>query len=1117
MKQWFAALEDSPAEGQHETRRSRRALVFGMALAVVLPLLALALLVHDLDSQQEQAARRSQLLTSAVERQMLERMELLSHEMGMRAAQSGHHAAADPAQAGDMPGLGVPLREVTVQRGGPSTGAGVDRAGALPGLRVGPPQQREGRWVVPVRRDIASGIAITGELDASWLAGLVHGYELRRDELLNLVHEDGLMVARSTDHASHIGRELSGSPLFDPDKREQAQGRYVGASVVDGVRRQFVFRRVAGTGLIVVASAPQRVILLPWYGFAAVVLGLSLLMGGLWAWLLGLLARSQSRQDALVGRLGQAEAQYRFLFEHNPLPMLVYDHDSLHMLAVNQTAVEKYGYTREEFLQLTVLDIRPPEEREQADGFLRNPSTHDDGRPWRHLLKDGREILVNNVGVDIDFRGRRACLVLIRDITQQLEAEAEQQRSEERFQLIARATSDAIWDLDPRTDSLWWSDSFYTTFGFDRDEMPSTLEAWAELVHVDDRERVSASLDAAIAGDASEWEEEYRFARVDGSHAWVIDRGYLLRDERGHATRMLGAMLDISDRHRSEADLRLLRRAVESVSNGVVITDARQPDMPMVYVNPAFEEMSGYAAAELLGRNCRLMQGDDRDQPALKDVRLALRERREAQVLLRNYRKNGELFYNEFRMSPVLDAAGILTHYVGVQTDITQRQQHEAQLAYRATHDELTGLPNRQQLLDTLQRSIALASRSEQELAVVFIDLDDFKLVNDTLGHSAGDEVLRVVAQRLQEVVRGTDTVGRFGGDEFLILLTVEVDDAGVRRMLARVAATLAAPVTIGGVLYTLTPSIGYCRYPESGSDAEQLLMRADVAMYQAKQQGRNRAVAYRPEFEKQLSQRLHLLSQLRDALRREEFVLAFQPIMAMDGRPRALEALVRWQHPERGLLLPGDFIGVCEESGLIVELGQRVLREAARHHALLVAAGLGHLRIAVNVSAAHFAHGLVGHVAAVVEQFSLPPGMLELELTESVIMASPEHAIEAMRELAAMGVSISIDDFGTGYSSLSYLKRLPIQRLKIDRSFVGDLGEDKDDEVICASIIALGHALGLTTVAEGVETAQQHEWLIARGCDELQGFLLGRPQPFEDLLRLLARHGRPGIAAPTA
>jgi diguanylate cyclase (GGDEF)-like protein/PAS domain S-box-containing protein len=797
-------------------------------------------------------------------------------------------------------------------------------------------------------------------------------------------------------------------------------------------------------------------------------------------------------------KLDDVRAQYKFLFEHNPVPMWVFDRETYCFLAANDAMLRHYGYSREEVLGMSVLDIRPACEREAMQAAARIPGPQrPQGEVWTHLRKDGSAVRMALFLHDLDFHGHPARLAAAQDVT-------ERERSEERFRLVARATSDAVYDWDVGGGTLWWSASFYSLFGHTPQEVPPTLAGWEALIHPDDRERTSASMQAAFDAGVSEWECEYRFRRGDGSWADVVDRGFLQRDALGKVVRMVGGMLDVTDRHRDQADLRLLRRAVQATENGIVIADARDPAYPVVYVNPAFEQITGYTAADISGRNCRVLQGRDTEQPGVEAIRRALAEQRETRAVLRNYRSDGRMFWNEFRLAPVRDEAGTLTHFVGVLADVTERQRYEEQLAWRATHDDLTGLPNRQLLHDRLQQGILNAERYGRGVAVVFVDLDDFKLINDSLGHSAGDAALRVIAQRLREVVRDTDTVGRFGGDEFVVVLTEQTEGDGVQMAIDRIAGALAAPVELGGVPHQLTPSIGHCRYPDDGRDAETLLRHADLAMYQAKRQGRNRAVAYRREFDGAVSQRLQLVSQLREGLQRGEFQLFFQPLWGLDGRPLGLEALVRWRHPDRGLLLPVEFIAVCEESGLIVDLGRYVMREAARHHALLVAAGLGHLRIAVNVSAAQFAHDLDREVAEVVSEYALPPGALELELTESVIMDTTDRAIETMRRIASLGVGLSLDDFGTGYSSLAYLKRLPLDRLKIDRSFVQDLGHDLDDAAICASSIGLGHLLGLRTVAEGVETEQQRDWLHTRGCDELQGFLLGRPQPFEDLLPYL-------------
>ena len=683
---------------------------------------------------------------------------------------------------------------------------------------------------------------------------------------------------------------------------------------------------------------------------------------------------------------------------------------------------------------------------------------------------------------------------------------SERQRSEERFRLVARATSDAVWDWDLVGDHTWRSDNVYPLFGYDPGEIVGSMTGWSGLLHPDDRGRVESSIRAAIDSDAEGWECEYRLRRKDGDYADVMDRGFLLRDEEGKAIRAVGGMIDITQKNRDQADLRLLRRAVESTDNGIVIAEAREADLPLVYVNPAFEEMTGYASSEVLGRNCRFLQGEDREQGELETLRRAVLEQRETRVVLRNYRKDGTLFWNELHLAPVHGEDGSVTHFVGTQTDVSHRHYYDQELAYRATHDQLSGLPNRQLVMDRLQQAILNADRYGRQAGVLFIDLDDFKLINDNLDHAAGDDALRIVAGRLRSAVRETDTVGRFGGDEFVVVLTEQTDDAGLEQVIARVSSALSAPMDLGGTIHVLTASIGWCRYPAGGQDAETLLKHADMAMYQAKRQGRNRAVAYDPGFDVTASQRLQLIAQLRDAMARSEFELAFQPLFDVAGGAVALEALVRWRHPQRGLLPPGEFIGVCEESGLIIELGRTILREAARHHSLLAAAGYPEVRIAVNVSALQFGYALEDDVAAVVKEYALPAGILELEITESVILDHPERAIEAMQTIAALGVCLSVDDFGTGYSSLAYLRRLPIHRLKIDRSFVEDLPADREAASICRSIIGLAHSLQLQTVGEGVETEAQLDWLRANGCDEVQGYLLARPMPFEEVLVRLAR-----------
>ena len=451
------------------------------------------------------------------------------------------------------------------------------------------------------------------------------------------------------------------------------------------------------------------------------------------------------------------------------------------------------------------------------------------------------------------------------------------------------------------------------------------------------------------------------------------------------------------------------------------------------------------------------------------------------------------------RLTPVLDGSGEARHFVGIVNDVTIRKRAAEEVAFRASHDALTGLANR----DCLIRDIDAAVAAGSGLAVCHLDLDRFQLVNDSLGHDVGDELLVSVSRRLEAAAGSPARVARLGGDEFGILLPLAGGEVAEARVEA-LRRAVAGAVEVRGVDLHVTPSVGYSRHPGDGDDGSALLRAAVQAGAQAKRLGRNRSVAYRHGFDSRAGERLLLVQELHRALERDEFVLAFQLQFHADGRPSGMETLVRWNHPQRGLLGPGDFMDACEDSGLILPLGRWVLQEAARHWRLLDGHGWGTLRIGVNVSALQFQEGLVEDVRALVEGFGLPAERLELELTESVLLARPAEARRAMEALNALGASLAIDDFGTGYSSLAYLKDLPLQRLKLDQSFIRDLGRDPDSEAICAAILRMARGLSLGVIAEGVETPGQHAWLRERGCDEFQGYLFARPAPFADVLERL-------------
>jgi diguanylate cyclase (GGDEF)-like protein len=463
---------------------------------------------------------------------------------------------------------------------------------------------------------------------------------------------------------------------------------------------------------------------------------------------------------------------------------------------------------------------------------------------------------------------------------------------------------------------------------------------------------------------------------------------------------------------------------------------------------------------------------------------------------------------------------------VVIVRDITERKQVEARIFHMAHHDELTGLPNRNLMHDRIEQAIRNAARDGSAVALAFVDLDGFKLVNDGLGHKAGDALLQVVSKRMGACLRRNDTLARFGGDEFVILLPGQgIDAMALTPLLEKIRVAVTEPVEVAGQAVQVSCSMGVVMYPRDGVDASTLLMNADAAMYRAKDLGSNNFQFYAREMNASVEEKLVLLDGLRQAVQAtldggngsNGFRLLYQPKVDLrDGRIFGVEALIRWQHPEHGMVPPQRFIGLAEESGLIVEIGDWVLREACRQAQSWIDAGLPPLTMSVNVSARQFEEArLVGRVAAALEESGLAPELLELEVTESLIMRDLQKSVEKMRELTAMGVSLSIDDFGTGYSSLSSLKTFPISRLKIDKSFVSELADNPDDQAIAMAVISLGHKLNLRVIAEGVETEQQRAFLRENDCDEMQGYLFSKPVPPAEIVAMLEKDMLPAACQP--
>jgi len=605
-------------------------------------------------------------------------------------------------------------------------------------------------------------------------------------------------------------------------------------------------------------------------------------------------------------------------------------------------------------------------------------------------------------------------------------------------------------------------------------------------------ERIEVEESAALPGDA-------------GALATYLTVKVPLFDGQGAVMGLCGYSTNVTALRRADEALRLTATIFES-QEGMLVTD---PERRILKANRAVHRMTGYPEGELLGMEFTRLQSGRSDAAFYQDVWEAVAATGQWAGEMWVQRKSGENYPAWVNIAAVHAPAGEITHYVSTQMDISERKAAEEEIRTLAYYDALTGLPNRRLMSDRLQRSLANSARSGMGGALLVVDLDNFKDLNDTLGHEIGDELLRQVGERLEQCTRRSDTVARLGGDEFVLLLEgLNSDPRKAATEAQRVADTvlhmLGQTFTLGERAYHTSCSIGVVLYTDAANSPEELLKRGDLAMYEAKAQGRNTLRFFDPRIQLAVTQRTALEADLRHALTREQFVLHYQAQMEAGGRLVGAEALVRWEHPARGRVYPNEFIGIAEATGLIVPLGAWILRTACRQLAAWAQdARTAHLTLAVNVSAQQFRHAqFVAELLDVLRETGADPARLKLELTESLLLGDAEVAIARMIEVRAHGVRFSLDDFGTGYSSLSYLRRLPLDQLKIDQSFVRDLITNANDAAIARTIVALARSLDLAVIAEGVETEEQRAMLERFGCRLWQGYLFGRPAPAEQMLR---------------
>ena len=566
----------------------------------------------------------------------------------------------------------------------------------------------------------------------------------------------------------------------------------------------------------------------------------------------------------------------------------------------------------------------------------------------------------------------------------------------------------------------------------------------------------------------------------------------------------LVSLTDITARRARETEMMIHTTAMETAANGIFITDRGGL---IKWVNKAFEDLTGYARALLIGMSADQLKSGRESDAVFADMnaRLSAGQNWKGRIVCR--RKNGDVYTAEQTSTPIPDPTGRFSHFVSVQEDISERLRAQDQLIQLSEYDGLTGLPNRHQFMERLKSAIERANRADSAVAVMVMDLDNFKAINNTLGHKAGDTLIRAISARIAKLMRTTDTLARIGGDDFGFIFENVSDMAGASRTMRRILDCLRQPVIVEGQHLKVAASLGIAAYPKDDIDPLSLLRQAELAMYQAKAQGGQSFKYFDKDMDADIRRRVQLESDLRRAIENGELWLAFQP--QLDLRRRRIvgaEALIRWNHPTRGLVSPGEFIPCAEASGLILPIGDWIIEEICRRSVAFAEKGLRDVQLGFNVSGVQFRQrDLYSQVTSSLNRTGLGVEALDLEITETVAMERTKQVTENVEKITAAGISISMDDFGTGYSSLSNLQAFPVKRLKVDASFVRGIGQNRDDEKIVEAVVRLGQSLGLRVVAEGVETTAQKEFLHERGCDEIQGYLLAKPMPPEQFVTFVS------------